>query len=70
MSNGTDEESFFDDGQLSNPLSWVNDFTDESRENRVIASLALKYKLKTPGLMYEFRIGGNLRDKDRTRFIH
>ena len=68
LSNGTDEESFFDDGQLSNPLSWVNDFTDESRENRVIASLALKYKLKTPGLMYEFRIGGNLRDKDRTRF--
>ena len=68
LSNGTDEESFFDDGQLSNPLSWVNDFADESRENRVIASLALKYKLRTPGLMYEFRIGGNLRDKDRTRF--
>ena len=59
---------FFDDNTLSNPLSWVDDFSDESRENRVFASLALKYKFNVPGLQYELRVGGNLRDKDRTRF--
>ncbi len=59
---------FFDGNTLSNPISWIDDFTDESRENRVIASLAVKYKFNVPGLQYEFRVGGNLRDKDRSRF--
>ena len=67
--NGLDDVSdFFDDNALSNPISWIDDFTDESKENRMIASLAIKYKFNIPGLQYEFRVGGNLRDKDRTRF--
>ena len=67
--NGLEDISdFFDGNALSNPISWIDDFTDESKENRVIASLALKYKFNVPGLQYEFRVGGNLRDKDRTRF--
>ena len=67
--NGLEDLSdFFDGNSLSNPISWIDDFTDESKENRVIASLALKYKFNVPGLQYEFRVGGNLRDKDRTRF--
>ena len=67
--NGLDDLSdFYDDNALSNPISWIDDFTDESKENRMIASLAIKYKFNVPGLQYEFRVGGNLRDKDRTRF--
>ena len=61
-------EDFVDGNTISNPYSWINDFTDESRENRLIASLAVKYKFNTPGLEYEFKVGGNLRDKNRTRF--
>ena len=30
--------------------------------------MAVKYKFNVPGLQYEFRVGGNLRDKDRSRF--
>ncbi len=56
------------DSGISNPLTFVNDFTDKSKENRFLASLALKYKFNIPGLQYEFRIGGNLRDKTRNRF--
>tara|TARA_S200000501_G_scaffold58443_1_gene48790 strand:- start:10604 stop:13798 length:3195 start_codon:yes stop_codon:yes gene_type:complete len=63
-----DIEDFVDGQTISNPYSWINDFTDESRENRLIASLAIKYKFNTPGLQYEFKVGGNLRDKDRSRF--
>ena len=67
--NGLEDISdFFDGNALSNPISWIDDFTDESKENRIIASLAVKYKFNVPGLQYEFRVGGNLRDKDRTRF--
>ncbi len=61
-------EDFVDGNTISNPYSWINDFTDESRENRLIASLAVKYKFNTPGLEYEFKVGGNLRDKNRSRF--
>ncbi len=67
--NDADNVEDFIDGQtISNPYAWINDFTDESRENRLIASLALKYKFNIPGLLYEFKVGGNLRDKDRSRF--
>ena len=69
IANGIDDISdFFDGNVLSNPIAWIDDFTDESKENRVIASLAVKYKFNVPGLQYEFRVGGNLRDKDRSRF--
>ena len=69
IANGLDDISdFFDGNVLSNPIAWIDDFTDESKENRVIASLAVKYKFNVPGLQYEFRVGGNLRDKDRSRF--
>ena len=69
IANGLEDISdFFDGNVLSNPIAWIDDFTDESKENRVIASLAVKYKFNVPGLQYEFRVGGNLRDKDRSRF--
>ena len=69
IANGLEDVSdFFDGNVLSNPIAWIDDFTDESKENRVIASLAVKYKFNVPGLQYEFRVGGNLRDKDRSRF--
>ena len=32
---------FFDGNTLSNPISWIDDFTDESRENRVIAFFSI-----------------------------
>tara|TARA_B100001057_G_scaffold154735_2_gene154860 strand:+ start:105 stop:3314 length:3210 start_codon:yes stop_codon:yes gene_type:complete len=56
------------DSGRSNPMTFIDDFTDESKENRFLASLALKYKFNVPGLQYEFRIGGNQRDKTRNRF--
>ena len=56
-----------DDNQ-ANPFSWVDDFHDESLENRFFANLSLKYKLPIRGLNYELRIGGNKRDKERRRF--
>ena len=69
IANGLEDVSdFFDGNVLSNPIAWIDDFTDEYKENRVIASLAVKYKFNVPGLQYEFRVGGNLRDKDRSRF--
>ena len=43
----------------ANPFSWVDDFHDESIENRFLANLSLKYKLPIRGLNYELRIGGN-----------
>ena len=52
----------------ANPFSWVDDFHDESIENRFFANLSLKYKLPIRGLNYELRIGGNKRDKERRRF--
>ena len=61
-------EDFVDGTTISNPYSWINDFADESKENRLIASIALKYNFNVKGLQYEFKVGGNLRDKDRSRF--
>ena len=60
----------FDDEEIgvSNPLTFIDDFSDKSAESRIFASLAYKHKFDFPGLEYEFRLGGNLRDKDRNRF--
>ena len=59
-----------DDNELgvSNPLTFIEDFSDTSRESRIFASLAFKYDFNLSGLQYEFRVGGNLRDKNRDRF--
>lgn len=56
-----------DDNQ-ANPFAWINDFHDESVENRLFVNLSLKYKLPVKGLSYEIRFGGNKRDKERRRF--
>ena len=59
-----------DDNDLgvSNPLTFIEDFSDTSVESRIFASLALKYDFDIDGLQYELRVGGNLRDKKRDRF--
>ncbi len=67
--NASTVEDFYEDQARSNPYSWINDYTDQSTENRLIGSLALKYDFNIPGLQYEFRVGGNLRDKTRDRFF-
>ena len=63
-------EQIFDDEEIgvSNPLTFVEDFSDKSVESRIFASLAFKYNFDIPGLQYELRLGGNLRDKSRDRF--
>ena len=68
-SNASNAEEFYEDQAVSNPYSWIDDYSDDSKENRIIASLALKYDFNVPGLQYEFKVGGNLRDKDRSRFF-
>ena len=68
-SSASTAEEFYEDQARSNPYSWINDYSDDSKENRIIASLALKYDFNVPGLQYEFKVGGNLRDKDRSRFF-
>ncbi|MGB4742009.1 MAG: TonB-dependent receptor [Flavobacteriaceae bacterium] len=66
ISSGVDD--FDEDLGISNPYSWINDFSDISKEKRFIGSIALTYKLPVKGLSYQFRTGGNVRTKDRRRF--
>ena len=66
VSSGVDD--FVEDLGTSNPYSWINDFSDISKEKRFIGSLALTYTLPVKGLSYQFRAGGNVRTKDRRRF--
>ena len=57
-----------DDDFNANPYSWVDDYHDESVEDRLIGSLSVKYDFPVKGLSYEFKAGGNMRNKDRRRF--
>ena len=66
ISAGVDD--FVEDLDTSNPYSWINDFSDISKEKRFIGSIALTYKLPVKGLSYQYRMGGNVRTKDRRRF--
>ena len=66
ISSGVDD--FIEDIGTSNPYSWINDFSDISKEKRFIGSIALTYDLPVKGLSYQFRTGGNVRTKDRRRF--
>lgn len=65
----TEIDDFTEDLQNSNPFAWVNDFADESKENRYIGSLSLTYDLPIKGLKYQIKAGGNVRTKDRRRFF-
>jgi len=60
-----------DDNDLGvgNPLTFIEDFTDNTSENRIFASLAYQYDFNINGLQYELRLGGNLRAKNRERFF-
>ena len=62
-------EDFGEDLEASNPYSWVNDFEDVSKAKRYIASIGLTYKLPVKGLRYQLKAGGNVRTKDRRRFL-
>lgn len=66
-----DPDIIIDDNDLGvgNPLTFIEDFSDETAENRFFASLAYQYDFNIPGLQYEFRLGGNLRTKNRERFF-
>jgi len=61
-------EDFGQDLEASNPYSWINDFSDISKEKRYIGSIGLTYKLPIKGLSYQIKAGGNIRTKDRRRF--
>ena len=59
----------FDDLDISNPFSWIDDYDDLSNENRFFGSLALTFDLGVKGLSYQVRAGGNVRSKERRRFF-
>ncbi len=63
-----DFEDFALDNQITSPYSWVNDFEDISTESRFVGRLMLKYKLPVKGLEYEISAGGNIRNKERSRW--
>ena len=65
----SDSDDFVEDLSASNPFSWINDFSDISKEKRFIGSIALTYKLPVKGLSYQFKTGGNVRTKERRRFF-
>lgn len=62
-------DDFADDLEASNPYSWVDDFSDVSKENRYFGSMGLTYKFGIKGLTYQVKAGGNIRTKDRRRFF-
>ena len=66
-----DPDIIIDDNDLGvgNPLTFIEDFTDETSENRIFASIAYQHDFNIQGLQYEFRVGGNLRSKNRERFF-
>jgi len=64
----SESDDFVEDLSTSNPFSWINDFSDISKEKRFIGSIALTYKLPIKGLSYQFKTGGNVRLKERRRF--
>ena len=64
----SESDDFVEDLSTSNPFSWINDFSDVSKEKRFIGSIALTYKLPIKGLSYQFKTGGNVRLKERRRF--
>ena len=64
----SESDDFIDDLDTSNPFSWINDFSDVSKEKRFLGSITLNYKLPIQGLSYQMRAGGNIRTKDRRRF--
>ncbi len=64
----SESDDFVEDLSTSNPFSWINDFSDVSKEKRFIGSVALTYKLPIKGLSYQFKTGGNVRLKERRRF--
>ena len=53
---------------LSNPIAWVNDFDDVSKNFRSQMSLALTYTLPIKGLKFRIRGGGDLWSKERRRW--
>jgi TonB-dependent starch-binding outer membrane protein SusC len=63
-----DVDNFAEDLEASNPYSWVDDFSDISKENRYFGSLGLTYEFGIKGLTYQLKAGGNIRTKDRRRF--
>lgn len=60
--NGTNEEALW-----ANPISWVNDYADDSKELRFQGNLSLSYKI-SPTFTYRLNIAGNNRNKDRVRW--
>ncbi|GGF77032.1 SusC/RagA family TonB-linked outer membrane protein [Wenyingzhuangia marina] len=62
------DDIFADDGEpLSNPRLWASDYYDNSKESRMVASFSTDIKL-TDFLTYQFRLSGNIRNKERVRY--
>ncbi len=53
---------------LSNPIAWINDFEDISKDFRSQVSLGVSYKLPLKGLKYMIRFGGDAWVKERRRW--
>ena len=68
VTGGIGDEFSDDRIQTATPLSWIDDFKDLSQESRFRGVLSLTYKFNTKGLSYKFQAGGDLRDKERSRF--
>lgn len=60
--NGTNEEELW-----ANPISWINDYADISKELRFQGNISLSYKI-SPTFTYRLNIAGNNRSKDRARW--
>lgn len=52
---------------FANPISWVNDYDDISKELRFQGALSLSYEI-SPAFTYKFNIAGDSRNKDRERW--
>jgi len=68
VTGGVGDEFSDDRIQTATPLSWINDFQDLSQESRFRGVLSLTYKFDIKGLSYKLQAGGDLRDKERSRF--
>ncbi len=65
---GANVEDFMSELRTSNPMAWIHDYEEKSKEFRAMMSLALTYTLPVKGLKFQVRAAGNNRIKDRRKF--
>jgi TonB-linked SusC/RagA family outer membrane protein len=65
---GDDVEDFQNDLGVSNPLSWIHDFEDVTRDFRTLGSLKLTYKLPVKGLRFQVHGANDVLFRERRRW--